>query len=270
MAQQLLMPAANAAVVRTAATPELDSLQSLVAHLGRDSFFNSFLLQCSALCRADQISVFAIRDGSIHCLAAHRPRGDMNVVELCRKYTRHYVERDAFLESVLRERAPFTAAVVSIEDIGDSAYRRLLFEDAGLEGKIAAVSRGTRTHFYLNVYYRDLGSDAFLQGMEQFGRLGPLLLELFRKHCLMTGSGWSAPAGRTQVEDYLREHLACLSLRERQVCARILCGYSTEAIAAELKVSIPTVKTFRQRAYAKLSISSQSELFARCAGLLAQ
>ncbi len=51
-----------------------------------------------------------------------------------------------------------------------------------------------------------------------------------------------------------------LSDREHEVIQHILRGHSSESIGYNLDISITTVKTHRKRAYAKLNISSQSEL----------
>lgn len=55
----------------------------------------------------------------------------------------------------------------------------------------------------------------------------------------------------------------CLTNREQSVCVGILTGHTTEAIALHLGISINSVLTFRRRAYQKLGISSQNELFMR-------
>ncbi|MBT4889252.1 MAG: helix-turn-helix transcriptional regulator [Rhodospirillales bacterium] len=52
-----------------------------------------------------------------------------------------------------------------------------------------------------------------------------------------------------------------LSQRECEVIQYVMRGHSSESIALNLNISITTVKTHRKRAYAKLEISSQSELF---------
>lgn len=52
-----------------------------------------------------------------------------------------------------------------------------------------------------------------------------------------------------------------LTERERQVCFRILLGYSSEAIGFNLGIATSTVITHRKRAYQKLGIVSQNELF---------
>lgn len=52
-----------------------------------------------------------------------------------------------------------------------------------------------------------------------------------------------------------------LTTRERSVVKMILTGYSSNAIALRLEISLPTVKSHRRNIYAKLQISSQAELF---------
>lgn len=55
--------------------------------------------------------------------------------------------------------------------------------------------------------------------------------------------------------------LAGLTRRERDVCRGILSGLSSEGIALALGISRNSVLTLRRRAYARLGISSQAELF---------
>ena len=52
-----------------------------------------------------------------------------------------------------------------------------------------------------------------------------------------------------------------LTPRELEVVGLVLRGYSSDAIAEILKIATGTVKTYRRSIYAKLGISSQSELF---------
>ena len=52
-----------------------------------------------------------------------------------------------------------------------------------------------------------------------------------------------------------------LSPRECEVAHMILKGHSSESFSRNLDISITTVKTHRQNLYAKLSISTQQELF---------
>lgn len=52
-----------------------------------------------------------------------------------------------------------------------------------------------------------------------------------------------------------------LTHRESEICAYITLGYSSIAISLILNISINTIATHRKRAYSKLGISSQRELF---------
>ena len=54
-----------------------------------------------------------------------------------------------------------------------------------------------------------------------------------------------------------------LTDREREVVQLILRGHSSESIGFNLGISLGTVKTHRKNVYAKLAISSQSELLSR-------
>ena len=72
------------------------------------------------------------------------------------------------------------------------------------------------------------------------------------------------PAGR------LRERLYALrpdlTTREADVCVRLLQGMTHDGIAADLGVSLTTVKTYRNRAFDRLGIHFRNELFARVLG----
>jgi len=47
-------------------------------------------------------------------------------------------------------------------------------------------------------------------------------------------------------------------------CERILLGYTSVGIGLDLKIAQSSVVTYRRRAYEKLDISTQNELFTLC------
>ena len=63
----------------------------------------------------------------------------------------------------------------------------------------------------------------------------------------------------------LRAHPG-LTERELDVCARLLQGMTQEGIACDLGLSLPTVKTYRNRAFSRLGIHFRNELFALALG----
>ena len=62
---------------------------------------------------------------------------------------------------------------------------------------------------------------------------------------------------------YALDHFgsSLLTQREKQVVHLILHGHTTKTVSEELNIVIETVKLHRKHAYAKLDITSQSELF---------
>lgn len=248
---------------------ETDACLRLVASLGTGSFLAEFAHQCAALSRADQVTTFSVEAGRVRCVFAHRPGQDELASALCQRYVTSFVARDQILASRLQRRDPAYASVtVRSDDIADAAYRSRLFTDAGLAGKIALLAADSSRCLYLNFYYRDFASAQYGAGSECIQRAGRLLVGLLRKHETLSAGLLREEPPRHRAERYLRERLPMLSKREREVCAAILCGYSLERISCDLGLSHSTIKTFRKRAYGKLSIHKQSGLFARCTDLL--
>ena len=73
----------------------------------------------------------------------------------------------------------------------------------------------------------------------------------------------TAPSTLADLRMRLLRTQADLTERELDVCARLLQGMTQEGIAADLGLGVPTVKTYRNRAFARLGIHFRNELFAR-------
>lgn len=245
------------------------TLASLIAGLGTASFVHDFAQYCIALSRADQLTMFALEGGRVHPVFAYRPGEDEIARAQSRLYLQSFAAQDQILARRLRYRNTQCASiVVRSREIVDATYRTRLFTDVGLAGKIALLGANAGGHFYLNFYYRNLGSVSYMAGAVSLGQSAQLLLELARKHDLLGGGLLPGEPTRKRLARRLRERMPSLSQREVQVCASILCGKSLDEISGELGVSHSTIRTFCRRAYRKLEIRSQGGLFARCAGLL--
>src|SRR5262249_46720277 len=71
------------------------------------------------------------------------------------------------------------------------------------------------------------------------------------------------PALFERVRDAMLAGCHGLTPREAEICAGIVLGYTVTGMSLNLNISVNTVATHRKRAYAKMRISSQNELFAR-------
>jgi DNA-binding CsgD family transcriptional regulator len=111
--------------------------------------------------------------------------------------------------------------------------------------------------------YRALRKRGFDDGeLARIAAAVPLVRALLRRYWKEFGSvgSRSAPPDTRVDEAFANFGAAVLTDREREVAQLILRGHSSESICFNLGISLGTVKTHRKNAYAKLEISSQSEL----------
>jgi DNA-binding CsgD family transcriptional regulator len=96
----------------------------------------------------------------------------------------------------------------------------------------------------------------------RLGDVVPLVGALFRRYWAEFGDARSrTPPPDSRVDDAFAEFgNSVLTGREREVTQLILRGHSSDSIGFNLGISLGTVKTHRKNVYAKLAISSQSEL----------
>ena len=131
----------------------------------------------------------------------------------------------------------------------------------GLEELDIAIPLGNSTTAEIDIFHAvDKGGfdDTHIANLE-------LNLPIF---CGAMQKYWSLKQHETHaqpVDSRIDELFECfgkptLSDREQEVIQYVLKGHSSESIGYNLDISLTTVKTHRKRAYAKLEISSQSEL----------
>lgn len=115
------------------------------------------------------------------------------------------------------------------------------------------------------------------------GRLSSLMLKSAERHAQLLPSvepsvpevaavsvGQEPEWAQTRADKFAKLRSALLmdashlTMREAEVCAYIVMGYTVFAISLLLGISPNTVATHRKRAYSKLGLSSQTELFNVC------
>jgi DNA-binding CsgD family transcriptional regulator len=147
-----------------------------------------------------------------------------------------------------------------------AAHRARVYEAHGVSERISIVQRQDDALFAVNFYrhqHQRPFSDAQLGAFEA---IAPALLALTQKHIEMVGL---EKPGSTAVLMHWHQRLqhldAGLTDREKDVCARLLLGMTQDGIAADLDLGLPTVKTYRNRAFTRLGIHFRNELFAMMA-----
>ncbi len=154
---------------------------------------------------------------------------------------------------------------LSFTDINDMDYQRLWYEHMDINDRLSVITQADKGIYSLNLYKK---KTAFTEkAYQQIKSQADVLSAFAVKHTRLSGSLSSFQTRESQINDLI-ERLAAISTaltaREQQVCARILIGMTSQGIALDLSISPDSVATYRKRAYTRLNISSQNELFALC------
>ena len=164
----------------------------------------------------------------------------------------------------------------------DGEHRARVYGAHGVAERVSVVEyESTGSVFAVNFYRHQHHKPFQDRQISDFEDMAPVLLALTRKHiALAQRPGVLQPALQPPAQvtvpalshslPALRERLlrahAGLTERELDVCARLLQGMTQEGIARDLGLSLPTVKTYRNRAFSRLGIHFRNELFALALG----
>lgn len=150
-------------------------------------------------------------------------------------------------------------------DIQDQDYRKLWYQKMGIVDRFSVLTKADKGLYCLNLFRTTTPfSD---DDIEMLSSIGELLSSLTTKQARLSGALSSFMTRDTQIETLmarLAKINSSLTQREKEVCARVLLGMSSEGIGLDLEIKMQSVLTYRKRAYAKMNISSQNELFALC------
>jgi len=133
-----------------------------------------------------------------------------------------------------------------------AAHRERIYTRHGLRERLSMVCRDRDQGLLAVNLYRHEKLSAFTDTeIDLVGSAACLLLSCVQKHLSLITT---------------REHsdslLVNLPRREREVCERMLKGWTYDGIAADLGLSAATVKTYRDRAFDRLGINHRNQLFA--------
>lgn len=249
------------------ANPAVSDVTPAVLAIGRPNFPNVLIDTLRGQAGVGHCMVFALsRAGAARCLldAGNIPIG----ADLGAAYAGQFHEsdpnRDAMFEG--EDGAPIVLPAFAPRMYG-ARYRKIFFADSGIVDKCATAIWVDDTCFYVN-FYRIAAQGRFTDTQRaRLQAIAPAIGASVARHFQQSAA--TAPEQSLAALFATRAPLAGLTPREREVCRRILLGFSSEAISQALGISLHSTLTYRKRAYERLSISSQSELFAIVLRLLA-
>ena len=237
--------------------PAAGNITPAVLAIGRPDFPNVLIDTLRRQAAVGHCMVFALnRAGAATCLldAGNIPTGGDLGAAYAGQFHESDPNRDALFEA--EGGAPIMLPSFAPRMYG-ARYRKIFFCDSGIVDKCATAIWTGDTCFYVN-FYRIAAQGRFsVAQRERLGAIAPAIAASVARHFQT-----SAPDQSLAALFATRAPLAALTPREQEVCRRILSGSSSEAISQALGISLHSTLTYRKRAYERLGISSQSELFA--------
>jgi LuxR family transcriptional regulator, activator of tox operons len=234
----------------------------LVNTIGTSAFEETMLAFARNAIRCTHLTAFSVSK-------YHSPRaviainGGKSPVarRIASKYIQDYWRLDPVNRIIESEPRLGQGATVRLRsnEIENASYKQDCYRSVNLIDRISIVKSQAGETVRLNFYRNEMEGGFSDADLGVVSKLANLLMQTLRKHDEI----------RPALNDHDRFERYCgrlisiapqLSRREVQVCAEIVRGLSSAAIASSLGLSINTILTHRRRAYAKLKISSQNEL----------
>ena len=235
-------------------------MPDLIAALGRPEFSRRLFQVARKFTDCHSVTSFAFSAANAPRLIFAENVGDVPVSrQIADRYIADYWRFDPAnrVAPDAAHGASCRTMVIGAEEIPHARYREHCYAAIKLINRLTIMRRAGDSVIRLN-FYRGRGNRTFDRGMEAMAGAGDTLIALIARHDV-----WAAKADGGEDFEYLeRLRYLCPSMPKRQleVCALIVRGFFSEAIALKLGISLNTVLTFRRRAYARLRISSQNEL----------
>lgn len=254
------------------------TIASVVRALGTDEFEAALMSLLSDVVPVDHCAIFTYSEhGQAGHLFTHSRMPPHEAERLARDYVERFHDQDPNFATIkdLKDTDYYGFSHRDLNADYDPAYQNHFFDRSGLIDKASSIGRIEDGQVYCN-FYRMSGSSPYSEkDWAALKDLLPLATALVVAHydaakargLAHLDNGSERIVRKSIVHNIISrdaEPFISLTDRERQVCERILLGYTTTGIGLDLNIAPSSVATYRKRAYSKLAISSQSELFALC------
>jgi DNA-binding CsgD family transcriptional regulator len=248
------------------AQSDLDRVIALVTAIGaRDDrvFAQSVLGLFDDQPGITQCVVFACAPGKrARTLSVADYRGGSYLRTVADAYAQRFHALDG-IQSILVERAAAQPVLhqQSHAEIGHEAYRQMCYLQPSVSERLALLApQPCNVWLSINFYRSHQGGGGFRPGeIERVEAAAPLVVHAAKRHYALCSQRM---VDEMPMAERLTRLCPELSSRERDVLCGILGSRTTPEIAAQLGVQISSVTSYQKRAYRRLGISGQRQLFA--------
>ena len=244
----------------------LDGIASAVATVGTRGFDAALLDAVAAAAAVDHLTILTYRGSEGIRALGIASRVSLSVA---RSLTRDYVATHHVLDPNFPDvtggggRRRVLVRRHDPRRLKGRAYQDRFYTTVGIVDKVAFIWHVADTGYYVNFYRTQRSGRYSCADVAALTALTRVVAALVRLHGARMAVR-SAGSGAELAADVVGLLSDRLTRRETAVVTGILKGMRTEGIAIELGIKAASVITFRKRAYAKLGIATQSELFACC------
>jgi DNA-binding CsgD family transcriptional regulator len=253
----------------------MEPLGKMVSLIGDLDFGAGFYRVADGLVGIDQCTVFICKDETPRMLVveAQSRKTAERARSLADTYTRSAYRSDPVWGTCTQTPVSDCAVFpVSPKEITNERYRREFYDGPNIKHELVMTTMIGGSRIYTG-FYREAGRAEFSANtIDMLRCCGRTIMQVLHKHAEISARQDRAiaeqkPVSQKALLERVRQAImsdnGSLTAREAEICASIVLGYTVLGISMNLGISINTVSTHRKRAYAKLRVCSQNELFAR-------
>jgi len=246
--------------------PFAQHLTTLSKSEGLNHFFDHAFTFLNDYVVVDSCAVFKVaadkKSGAEHLGTFGRLAPELAEL-LAQDYAKNGFKNDPMVQTAL------LSPRIKVRRLSDShyspSYQSQYFKKANLIDKVTSIHSSRNVLFLVN-FYRLKDNRVFSpEDFKDLERLAPVIGRFVLRHVRLTQTAdnfSNSYASKTlQLLEDNTQIFSRLSKREREICHAILIGKEEKEIAAKLKITLNTVITYRRRLYAKLNITSKTDLF---------
>jgi DNA-binding CsgD family transcriptional regulator len=255
-------------------TARATDLVMAISHPDADTFAASILrtVDESLSVPVSQCTIFAYEfEARPRTVSAADHRGGRFLRDVAERYAAHFYALDgnrAIIGETGRNRQTASRDALVLhqqrgDEIENDAYRAACYAQPNVSDRLSLLVQPVDGVWLSINLYRDRAHGVFASGeLERIESVAPLFAHAAKGHYALNGQHQQG-AGVAMLAR-VRRLCPALTPRELDVLRGTLEGASAVEIAAQMGVKPASVVTYQKRAYARLGISNQRQLFALC------